>query len=528
MVALRNPKLLTKVLGAIFFIALLIVGMVTGVVITAAQTPAFLLGYVFMSFLLPYFAGRFSGAGSFDVEDMNFIFTAPILPRAILLSGLIRRLGGIFFIALSIMIFLTFVSAMFMAITLPQILIAGVFGFVLTVVCKLFGMYLFVVYKKAYRWIGFLWILLLAGGFVFYAARADWDFAYGFIDLLMSPVFALTPLVGWAAAGAVGFMMGHVYLGLFLTGLLIGAGVYFLWAVYKLAPVFLDIDGADDVRSMESSAYTKPEAADNLPPAQDAAIAKDTPNPLAKILSRGKHPSFKGIGAQVFYYKHAIEESRGRWLKIFDAELFWWGVFAIAWGMYATSPDLNLEFVAMMYIIIGVPSETILAVVAPLVFSVVIAPQFEQGFMEFSSHYFYMMPDSPKKKLLWVSMSQIVGVCTRVVLVLGIAGIISRTTPGVVVGAMLAYMAAAFMALGVRAASVRLFGGIPGARQKLASTMLVLFITLVGWVGMMAVFFLGAAAIGPALYIFAGWCGVAGGIGTLYAVRTMHDVDTTV
>jgi len=475
---------------------------------------------MFLAFLLPYWAGRFSGSGSFGMEDVNLVFTAPILPRTLLLSGLIRRLGGILILAFTAMFIVAFVvmlgsvGATIFVPQLSQVLIVGFFGLVLAVVCKLLGMFLFVAYRQVYRWIGFIWFTLLAGVYLFHVSRAGWDWLYGVVALIDSHIFALTPLVGWAMAAAYGFIVGNVLYGLSFTGLLLGAGGYFFAIIYISKPDFYE------------------ETSDTGDKSQGAA-AQEHKQPTDSVFPQGRLLnnliSNRGLGAQAFFYKHVVEWARESKARLLSNSLFLWIVFAIAWGIYVQNPDFNLEIVAMLYIIVGVPSETILAVLMPLVFASALT-QYDRGFMEFSSHYFYLIPDKPANKLLWISASRVINMAAKLVFVLALAGVISRTAPSIILAAMLAYVSCGFMVLGVRGASVRLLGMIHSARQKLATALSVIFFVLLGWVGMMAIFFLGPENWGllVAMLAFAGWCLAIGGLGFWFAAKTLHDVDATV
>jgi len=501
--ALRDPRLIAKALGLTVFIAIIIVGALTGVQIRGENTDMLVLkGMMFLVFLLPYWAGRFGGGGTFGVEDVNHIFTAPIPPRTVLLSGLIRQLGGMLVICVAVMVVFSFASTV-MVISLAHILWAGLFGLILMVVCKLMGMYLFVAYKKIYRWIGLLWMLMLAGVFVFHTSRAGWDWTSGLLAVLDSHVFALTPFVGWAAAGAFGFGVGQVLHGVIYTGLLVASGVYFFWAIYRSNPDFALDEGGEGETSGQST--TKP---------QDTA----------------RHAFPNKTGPRMFFHKHVLEASRVSRLGIFGLDIIGiigWTVFAVVWGLYARSLYIDIEIVSLLFIYVGVPSRSILALLMPLVFVVAIYPYFDRGFREYSSPYFYLMPASPGQKLFWISMLRAVNVCVTAVLVLGIGGAISGTSPLLVIIAMLAYVSAAFMALGVRAAAVGLFGAMSKAGKTLAATLPVLLFVLLGWIGMLAVFYSGNESwVEPvALLGLAGWCLAVGGAGFWYGVRVLHDLD---
>jgi len=359
-------------------------------------------------------------------------------------------------------------------------------------------MYLFVAYKRVYRWIGLFWLVVLVGAFVFFVARGGWDWVDGLFTLLGSHIFTLTPLVGWAAGATANFAAGQVAWGIGYLALLLMAGMYFFRVVYLSWPDFTYQD--------EGPSHATPQVAHGAQVAASPQI-------------------FKGTGAKVFFYKHLEEGAKGDIIGIIG-----WVIFAVLWGLYARNPNINIDGVAILFMMVGVPSNSILAILLPLVFFIALAPMFDRGFMEFSHPYFYLIPDSPGNKLLWASMSRIIYVAVCAVGVIGLGGVISSTAPQLVLGTMLAYIAATFMVLGVRAASIGLFSLTSGAGKKLAATLPVLIFVLVGWIGMMAIFFLqpGGAQLGVALLVFSGWCLVIGGIALLYAVKTLHNVDAPV
>jgi len=520
---IRSPKRLIKFLGLAFVFLLFIAGAANGVVGSVSPTempPPMLKGTMFILFLIPYYGGRHGSIGPFGTEYMNFVFTAPIMPRTVLLAELVRRLGDMLIISLAIMTVFAFMS-MNVVIEINHMFLAGLFCFVLTVVCKLFGMYLFVEYRKAYRWAGFFWIALLLIAAIFHLARAGWEWLPGIYDFLDSHIFALTPLVGWAAAGAFAFMMGQTVAGVLYTGLLVAAGAYFSWVIYRSAPDFYD-----EALGMPVIADT-----DNI---STGAIAGNITN---------SNSNFCGDGAAAFFDKHLLEESgvwssktRIPWLKDSRAgailETVGIGIFggmalAVIWGLYARGFAGDIELAAMLFRTIGVPSGNILAVLIPSVLVLAAYPQYDKGFMELYNPYFYLVPDSPIRKLLWVSMARIVKVCAVAILVLGLAGAVSGTSPVIVLGAMLAYIASAFMVLGLRLAVVRVLGVVSGGRQKLVATLPVMVFVLVGVIGMLAIFYFGPESWGltVALLGFAGWCGLAGMLGFGFSLRVLHDVD---
>jgi len=546
--SMRSPGRLIKTLGFACILAMLIVGAATGAIVSAAPAEMPLLqGMMFILFFLPYFAGRYGGIGPFSVENVNFIFTAPILPRTVLLAEVVRRLWDMIVISIAAVTMFSFMG-MVIVIEFSHILLMWIFCLALMVVCKLYGLFLFAVlnnsksvppdagstqrfstraklflinlayeYRRIYRWIGFFWAVLLLIAAVIYFAHAGWELLPGVIGLVSSPVFALTPLVGWAAAGAFAFMGGQAVSGAIYTCLLLTAGVYFFWVVYRSAPDFYD------------EALGTPRAA-----------------PLTKTTINGPvsgKSNFHGNGAAVFFDKHLLEESGGwssktriSWLRDTRAcaflELVGGGILggmalAIIWGLYARGIFGNIEIFAMIIRTIGVPSGNILAVLIPSILILAAYPQYDKGFMELYNFYFYLVPDSPVRKLFWVSVASIVNVCAVAMLVLVPAGVVSGTSPAVVLAVILAYFAAAFMVLGLRLAVVRVLGVVSGGQQKLVATLPVLVFVLIGMVGMLAMFYFGPESWGllVALLGFAGWCGLIGALGFGFSLRVLHDVD---
>ncbi|MCL2378916.1 MAG: putative ABC exporter domain-containing protein [Defluviitaleaceae bacterium] len=517
----QSPKRLAKTLGLGFIFALFVAGAASGGVVSA--TPAempFLKGIMFVLFLIPFLVGRYGGIGPFSNEHMNFIFTAPISPRTVLLSEILRRLWDMIVISLAIMTVFGFIG-LTVLMEVRLVLLAGFFCFVLAVVSKLFGMFMFVAYRRAYRWIGFFWIVVLLAAGVFYFARAGWEIEAGMLGLLGSNVFAFTPLIGWAAAGAFAFIAGNVVLGVVYLGLLAVAGGYFFMVIYKSSPDFYD-------------------EALGLPDIGGAPAAERVTH-TANI-----SPDFRGVGAKVFFDKHLLEESGGwsaktriPWargtrvgavLELIGIGIFGGMAFAIIWGIYARGYVGHIEQIAMIFRTIGVPSGNILAVLIPCILVLAAYPQYDRGFMELYNPYFYMMPDSPARKLLWVSMARIVKVCAVAVLVITPAGLISGTSIAVLMAVLPAYIGSAFMILGLRLAVVRFLGVVSGGRQKLVATLPVMLFVLVGVVGMLAVFYFGPERFGliVALLGFTGYCVAVGALAVGVSLKVLHDVDAPV
>jgi len=506
---LKSPKLLLKILGLMVLVGLIIVGVITGVNIRGEMDPLIFKGIVFLVFMIPYWAGRFSGGGSFGMEDVNFVFTSPIRPRTVLLSGLVKSLGGIFLLSAAVFSLFIFVSSLFGYVEFLHILIAGAFGFVLMFVCKLFGMYLFVAYKWVFRWVGPVWAIVLVGAFLFYANQGEWNWGYALTGLLQSRIFDFTPLVGWAMAAAHSFMTGQNLWGLLFSSLLVAVGIYFFRVIYLSRPDFYE-------ETLESTFVAE---IPTLPPLNEIDLEVEIPDlPGAADFTTPK------IGAAAFFYKHQLEAARTSRLGIFGVGIFAWVIYGIVWGFYSRGHIVGIETFLIILVYIGVPSRSILAVLAPLVFAIAIYPQFDRGFREFSSPYFYLIPDSPGQKLFWVSMSRIINVFIVAIFVIGPAGIISRTSPFTVIATMLAYITCSFMVLGVRAATVGYF--VSEAGRRVASTLTVAFFLLAGWVGLLTVFFVWPAhGLLVGLIAFSVWCAVIGMVGFFSGIRGLSGVD---
>ena len=556
--AFKNPKLVLQILGVLLFVGILIIGAVTGagfeLRIPADLTEIKVL--MFVLFIFPYWAGRYSGAGSFGMEDVNLVFTSPIMPSTLLLGGLVRRLDGMLFIVSTVLIVMFFYGTR-VEMAFSQFVLAGLFGFILMVVSKLFGIYLFVAYKKVYRWIGFFWCVLLVGVFLFFAYDAGWDFGSGLEALINSRMFELTPLVGWAAAGAYRFMAQDVLWGIFYTGLLVATGGYFFAVIYRSRPDFyedalegyhdpgLDFVGAGSSRPEDVESGILRDNADNAltalssgredPRASYACwpgglmlrITSFAGRNPAPTMTKGDDMSASYNGAAAFFFKHMRERKASGWLGVIDKDIFIWVVYAVLWGLYVRLGGIGVEYVAMFFRFLGVPHQSILAVLLPLVFAIALSVGHDSGFKELLSPTFSLLPDTPARKLIWVNMSRVINTAITAVVVFGLAGAISGTSALAVLMGFLAYLACVFMALGLQVASGRLFGVTSRAGKNLAATLSVITCVLAGWIGLMAIFFVWGAPWGmlAGLLAFFAWCMITGGLAFVYAVRGLHDVD---
>ncbi|MCL2405792.1 MAG: putative ABC exporter domain-containing protein [Defluviitaleaceae bacterium] len=125
---IRSPKRLVKALGLMSIFVMFVLGAVSGmVVVSAIPTELPLLkGMMFMLFLIPFYVGRYGGIGPFSAEHMNFIFTAPILPRTVLLTELLQRLKDMLVVSLAIMAIFAFMG-LTVAMEIRHIILPGVF-----------------------------------------------------------------------------------------------------------------------------------------------------------------------------------------------------------------------------------------------------------------------------------------------------------------------------------------------------------------------------------------------------------------
>jgi len=428
---LHKPGKLVLYLLVILGIAGALIASLFGSAHTEEQISVSYLLPIFFAFLLLFYAisiqkGLASGDAIFEMSDVNLLFVSPVNPRETLLYGLIRLVGTAFWAGF----FLLFQSSTLanFGVGFGGVLI--LFGaFILnTVVLTLLSL---VIYSATNgkpgrkRFVRILAAAVFVPLLAFFAVRfiAHGDMLLALNDIIGSPVLAATPIVGWASAGAIALIEGKLLAGFGWLGLLAlsGAGML-LYIMLSRADYY------EDVLVATETAFEKKRAA-----AEGNVQTVGSTNANVKVTKTGMN----GAGVRVFLYKHLRETFRQNRFGFFSMYIIIATVCILAFSIFLRN---KTDIVTVLQILMWIQ-----------VFMIGTG----RGLLETYSHYIYMMPGSPFRKLLWSNMELMLRTAVESVLFLGIPGLVLGSHPAVILGSMAVYILFSFMLLGVNYLSMR-------------------------------------------------------------------------
>lgn len=385
-----------------------------------------LAAFLLLFYVISIQKGLSSGDAIFEMSDVNLLFVSPVNPRATLLYGVIRLVGMSFWAGF----FLLFQSSTLanFGVNFGGVLI--LFGaFMLNMIAlTLLSLLIYSVTNGKPERKRLVRILAVAVFIPLLAYSAIRFFAHGDMlltlhDVAESPLLAAAPFVGWASAGAVALIEGNLLSGLGWLGLLVLSGVGML-----LYLMLSRSDYYEDVLVATETAFEKKRAAaeGNLQ-AVGATAAK------VRVTRTG----LSGVGVRVFLYKHLRETFRQNRLGFFSMYITITAACILGLSVFLRN---HVDVILVLQVLLWIQ-----------VFMIGTG----RGLMETYSHYIYMVPGSPFRKLIWSNMELMLRTAVESVLFLGIPGLILGSNPLVILGSMVVYILFSLMLLGVNYLSMR-------------------------------------------------------------------------
>jgi len=154
-----------------------------------------------------------------------------------------------------------------------------------------------------------------------------------------------------------------------------------------------------------------------------------------------------------------------------------------------------------------------------------------RGVTELYSHYIYMIPASPLRKILWSNAEMVFKVLVESTLVFVIAGVIMGDSLILIALSIAIYVLFCLVLLGVQYLLLRLTGSHVGAMIKLTVYMLALIVVLAPGVAAVLIaawLFDGTAGMYAGLAIFAAWQLIAAVVCLALSKGVLHDCDMMV
>lgn len=360
-----------------------------------------LYSYLFIATSLK---GLSSGASFYSMADVNLLFSTPISTKRILIYGLIKQMGT----SLLVGIFLIYQYAwlnMTYGLSLGG-LIAILIGYCIVVFCSqltAMAIYSFssdnenLQSKIKFTIIGLTALVIL---YIFYKTATNTD------DIINSAVEATNsfwlnflPVVGWMRMAVIGtFTVNYIYIisGVGLTLISIFIVVY---AITKARSDFYeDVLLATEV---SHSAIT----------AKKEGYISDA----RKNVKVGKTGINRGIGANVFFYKHLIENRRSG-IFLIDRTTMIFLIISIVYAFFTSN-------------VINKGSENILPIFIFVTYMQIFSTATGRWIRELKMPFVYMIPVSPFSKLIRISEENILKISVEAVILFIAIGIVLGINP---------------------------------------------------------------------------------------------------
>lgn len=333
---------------------------------------AMLLALFAIIFCFLAFNGFRSGASFYSMADVNLLFATPISTRRILLYGLTKQLGISLFIGFFLLYQYSWLHSIY-GVSFPQVLLI-LLGYGVMMFCgQLTAMLLYSLtsgndrMKRIAKIVVAVLILLALAYLIIPLIQNQDNLLERAVLRANDPILYLFPVGGWVTAAVVGCLTGN------LLAILAGFGGCLLFvAVILLILTKTRSDFYEDVLQATEVSHS-------------ALIAKregTNTNIIPKHVKVGKTGIGKGWGPSVFFFKHRLENRRGR-ILLFDGLTMLFLAITIAFAFFVKDEGLLPILIFSTYMqLFGVAAG--------------------RWVQEFTLPYVYLVPASPFKKMLFL------------------------------------------------------------------------------------------------------------------------------
>jgi hypothetical protein len=467
---------------------------------------------ILFAFFLMYFAvaivsGLSQGSSLFGMDDVNFLFVSPVNPRSILVYGIFKTAKTMA---------VTGIFILFQASTLRMYgigaggLLVLYAGYLLTQVSMQFLSLL--IYsatngnktrRQLVRFVAILIFVPVAAAFLRGLISTGGDFLETLRFAVDSPAFSFTPVTGWAAEGMVALMTGEAAKGALYLGLIALVGIISVAVIYIGNP-----DYYEDVLVASETLF---EQRRNMAEGKVNSYEQGSKRKI-KIKGTGIY----GQGASAFFGKHLRESFRANRFGPLGMQTV--GLTAAA-AVYALIMKQSIGSVE------NAGTIAMATLLGAMMWLKIFLVGTGRGLKETYSHYIYMAPESPFKKMLWGNAEFMANALIEGTLISVAAGLITGVSPGVMVFSALTYTIFIYMLVAVNFAFMRYTGADVSAGAIIVIYMAGVLILMVPGVVIAAV--AGVMAIGftGGLAVLAGWELLVALAGFWIAKGVLHDCD---
>ncbi|MDL2219815.1 putative ABC exporter domain-containing protein [Ruminococcaceae bacterium OttesenSCG-928-O06] len=480
----RKPGLLVLYLLFAGLITMSFIGASSGHMALGGNTDIGWLKLAFLAYLLLFAftsvtAGLSTGASVFAMADVNFLFTAPVSPKLVLVDGLLQQAGKSIFASVFILMMGSTLRSVWGVG--PTWLLALFVGYVFSLV--VFQLVSVVIYMYANGRPGAKRVVaVVAAALLLPTVLAilvpylgGVPIADALLAALHGNILYTLPVAGWVTQGVFGLLSGNfVAAGLGLGLSMLGVALCFVLLLAGKSDYYEDVLVATETTFQRQRAA----AEGNLQAAETRRKVKLGKNESGKIW---------GWGASAFLGKHMLEDFRRNRLKLLDASSFSFILTAAAMAFFLRQEG------GLITILITTMMMRMFLVGTGL------------GLKELYTHYIFMVPASSFAKIVWSNLELCIKSLAESVIAFVAAGLIMGASAVEILLCVVVTAVFTVLLVSVNLLSMRMFASV--LSQGLLLTFYMLFVLLV-----MAPGIVGAVLLGM---VVGGLGGLAAGLGVL-------------
>ena len=437
-----------------------------------AWVKGILIAFLMLSVITSIMQGLSKGNAIFLMEDVNHLFVSPINPRTILMFGMFRTLKAAVLGSLFIFFQIGWLRNSF-GVGFSGVLIIYAAFVLLSIVAPILSVVIYSLTngkprrKMAVRIIAVMAFAPFVIAALWFIHGADWDFAAGALAFLNTNMSSLTPIAGWAGTGAVMFITGQFAAGALYLGMLVLFGAALVVVIYIKNP-----DYYEDVLVATETQFEKLRA---------VAEGQINMEAISEKRVRVKATGVGGFGASAWFYRHVREAFRA-------SRFGFWGV---------STPILVAATAgyALMQKYIFEGDGSLLTILISLMFIQIFLFSVGRGDKDLYTHYIYMVPESPFRKVIWSNLEIVFKIAVQSVVIFALAGFITGEGILLIVACIAANTLFTFVLIGINLLYLR----FTGANMRMGVLAMIYYMTII------VVMLPGAAAAIVAGILIEGW-----------------------
>lgn len=311
-----------------------------------------------------------NGASMFRMQDVNLVFPSPLKPQSVLFYGLFQQLGTSLLIGFFLLFQYSWLHSLYGIDFTALILVFLTYG--LTVFCaQLTAMAIYSFTnanekrKQTLKAVFYGIIIVYIAGLLLYMLGDRAAVAQRLAEALNGMAFRLFPVAGWIADIANGAILGDLW------RLVLGGSLCIAF-IAGIAVLIIkgDPDYYEDVLQSTEYAHLAAQAK------KEGRIGESVP----RRVKTGKTGIGRGAGANVFYYKHLLENRRSK--------------------MFLLNPQMIIFIVVIIGFSFFVREAGLVAVFAFATYMQIFSVAFGRLNKEILKPFVYLVPEPPFKKLM--------------------------------------------------------------------------------------------------------------------------------